>query len=69
VRFFLKNEEWVIVDSVRGFEGWKMPTRDAVKQLWRAGVSAEREHGIWDLMPKMETREKLWIVERKGWVR
>ena len=68
MRFFLKNEEWVLVDSVRAFEGWKMPTRD-MKKVWRAGVSGKKQHEIWDFVPKMETREKLWIMERKGWVR
>jgi alpha-1,6-mannosyltransferase len=66
MQFFIKNE-WVLVDSVQGFDGWMKPTREAVKKAWRGVVSGEKEHGIWDLVPRMETRKKLWIMERKGW--
>jgi len=63
VQFYVKSKEWVLADSVLGFEGWKMPTSQAVKIVGK-NISAIN---FWNLMPTMEQGEKLWILERKRW--
>jgi len=59
VQYCVKSGEWELVDNVWGFEGWRLPTREVVRG---DGKGTE----VWDLMPRMEKREKLWIMERRG---
>jgi len=63
VRFYINSGEWEIVDSVWAFEGWRMPTGEGLRRI-RQGVDNLE---VWKLVPKMEKKEKLWILKRTGW--
>jgi alpha-1,6-mannosyltransferase len=62
VQFFKKSGKWELVDCVWAFEGWKFPTTEEVKRIGKGMAELD----LWNLMPKMETKEKLWIMERTG---
>jgi hypothetical protein len=50
---------WELLDSVWGFEGWRMLTREVIGK----GIG---DVEVWDLVPRMDKREKLWVMEKKG---
>jgi alpha-1,6-mannosyltransferase len=60
VQFFKKSGTWELVDCVWAFEGWKIPTAEEVKRIGKGMAELD----IWHLMPKIEEKEKLWIMER-----
>ena len=60
VQYFVESGKWVLVDIVSGFERWRMPRKDVFRQI---GEAIEKLN-FWDLLPRMEKTDKLWIVER-----
>jgi len=64
MEYFVTSGEWVLVDSVSGFEGWRMPRKDVFRRIGKV----VEELNFWDLVPRMEKKNRLWIVERKSWV-
>jgi len=62
VQSFKKSGKWKLVDYLWAFERWKFPTTEDVKRIGK-GMN---ELDIRNLMPKMERKEKLWIMERTG---
>jgi len=62
-QFLINNGGWAIVEIVWGFNKWNLPTKEEIMNIGKGIDSLD----IYDLVPKMEKEEKLWIMERRGW--
>jgi alpha-1,6-mannosyltransferase len=59
-RFYMNSGKWELVDSILAFDGWKIPTGDTIRKIGK-GMD---EMDFWLLVPSMEKKEKLWIMQR-----